>query len=238
MELLDPKQIRVDKNIVENAIKIRVHDLSKEEARLANSVSLARENSKKQIGEINNFIEKYRIEIISEKNLLSQEVKKLEEKKIALLQPIYEIREAAEATLADAEKYKIDISNQAEVVFKDREKNQTDKSFNKKVKNILVERESAIITKEEILNKKEIQIGQSAEKQMSDWEKFYKTNDDLNKKIVLNNEKQAQLSTQEKSINNRKIYQDKVAESQASKTRQLKDQYETLARSQERFLKK
>lgn len=238
MELLDPKQIRVDKNIVENAIKIRVHDLSKEEARLANSVSLARENSKKQIGEINNFIEKYRIEIISEKNLLSQEVKKLEEKKIALLQPIYEIREAAEATLADAEKYKIDISNQAEVVFKDREKNQTDKSFNKKVKNILVERESAIITKEEILNKKEIQIRQSAEKQMSDWEKFYKTNDDLNKKIVLNNEKQAQLSTQEKSINNRKIYQDKVAESQASKTRQLKDQYETLARSQERFLKK
>ena len=193
MELLEPSKIRAEKKTEELSIQTRIKGLADEEARLVQKVNLARENSDLQIVEINNLTEDFRDVAKKEKKILNQEIVLLEKKRKILLKPVHEIQKIAEAKIADAENYRIQLDKELVSIEVEREQNKVDRNFNKNAKILLNNSELDLKQRGENLTKKENKVKDSSEKQMRDWKKFYNEVAEFNKKIAKVSQKEVHV---------------------------------------------
>src|SRR3990167_211120 len=110
MQLLDPTQVKQEKDRSEDERRVRMEKLRVEESSLINSLNIAREDVEKrkrevseERGQIDSSLEIYRRSAEKKKRELSSEIASLEAQRAEDLKPINEIRQEAEKRLTAAQ---------------------------------------------------------------------------------------------------------------------------------------
>jgi hypothetical protein len=156
MKLLDPKEIRSDRNETIEQSSARAQKLAKEETRLALYINILREEADKEAIGIHDDLENYKKEKASERAKLNDEISVLEQKRKKLLEPIDGMYKEIKALNLKIEKRNADLDREKEVVEKDREevkKNQHElnkKETEIKEQRIWIEFEKTCIQQEKI----------------------------------------------------------------------------------------
>jgi hypothetical protein len=238
MKLLDPKEIRQEKSDIIEEAHLRTQKLASEESKLVRQMNMARENSKKEIEEIDAGVSEHRKEKEHEKAIISSEIEGLKKQKEKLLAPIDVIRKEAEEYLQEAKKIKIEAEDNRRNLERDSEKNQDDAEDNSDWRDELEQRGKTIAEKEAGIEKENIQRKISANKLADEWMNYSKSVEALNKKIKENSKKESEIQTRETAVEIRVKALAEIDKKQYNKDREIKDKYDTLLATVESLRKK
>lgn len=240
MIILDPKTIKDEKSETLEQGKKRTNAISIEEARLARSINLAREDADKEIKKIEEEKqEKIKLVAMSEadisvtKNVLIKTIEDLERRKSEALKPINDEKE-----FLNDKKKEIEEGNNKLVVDKEKIKEEQ-KNLSKRYKQV---EKSEIIIKEknenlDIRDAKiigtETGVKRSTAELGTKWIEFNKSSEEF-KKTKSEFEVSSQITKE--SLDNRQKEQDKREIEQNNKERAIRDKYLSLQVAREEIL--
>ena len=228
MKLLNPNEIRADRNESNEQAKIRAWKLANEESRLARDINILREKSKEETEKINNEVAEHKKQKEIEKAQLISEVENLREQKARLLAPIDDIRKDAEEILRKAETHALDIRREMEYVARDREKNQEFAEHLKDREGTLNEWQDDISKKADKVINEESRLKSSAERLAEEWVKYHKAVTDYNILIKEFENKSDELCISEQSIINKRESLDQREKELAAEARLNRSEREAI----------
>lgn len=208
MKLLDPSEIKADKQQNLEDARIRTNRLAVAESQLAKEVNVSRELATIEIESINNEVKEYRNKILSEKAVLETEISQLQEKRDLLLKPIDELREEIKADAEAVSRDRDQLEHARKDVEADKEKNRIfEKSLT--LKAIELENEKRKLQKRE-LNIEHIENLQleNAQRLGVEWSNYHLATSSLNDREKVIKIQEESIRIREISIENRKVAQD------------------------------
>ena len=228
MKLLNPNEIRADRNESNEQAKIRAWKLANEESRLAQDINILRESTKKEIEKINDEVVEHKKQKETEKAHLTSEVENLREQKARLLAPIDDIRKDAEEVLRKAEMRALDIEREMESVARDRERNQEFAEHLKDREGTINEWQEDVSKKAEKVVGEESRLKSSAERLAEEWVKYHKAVMDHNIRIKEFENKLDALRISEQAIINKRESLDQREKELAAEARLNRSEREAI----------
>lgn len=225
MQLLSQKKIDTDKKVCDEESRARTNKLADEESRLVRLVNLTKERVKKEMDEIEANFAEYKKDVQKRISILRDELVGLENRKKEALKPIDDInkrankllKEAQEAnTVVECKRIDLELDKERNIEFAEELKDRSDE---------LDSRSKKLDKRDEDIKTEESRVRVSRENLTSDWVKYHEAVNQLNTKILSQDDREAKLNSFEKTLNIRKQSQDDRDNNLDNKERAINDKY-------------